>query len=310
VRKKETVGWSLALDGSILWKKARRMISFINVVKRFFLHLYKACTHWQKDEAAVMAAATSYYMALSFFPLFLILVSGLGFILEFSGWGIDVQQRLMKVLADNVSPSLADQVKAALSSVKTNAMFNGPVGLITLLIAAMAVFAYVEGAFDRIWDITSNESIGIFKSIKNILWQRFRAFLFLIGIGGLVIAAFFFNMTLSIMENYASEYFVISSTFWRMLQFISAVALNWLLFTLIYKFLPKAPVKWTCAAGGGLLASIIWEIGRRILAVFVIGSHYSVYGIIGAFIAIMLWVYYAAATVFFGAEFVHAIGKK
>ena len=164
-----------------------------------------------------MAAATAYYMALSFFPLFLILVSGLGFILEFSGWGIDVQQRLMKVLADNVSPSLADQVKAALSSVKTNAMFNGPVGLITLLMAAMAVFAYVEGAFDRIWDITNNESIGFLKSIKNILWQRFRAFLFLVGVGGLVIAAFFFNMTLSIMENYASDFFVISSTFWRII---------------------------------------------------------------------------------------------
>ena len=49
---------------------------------------------------------------------------------------------------------------------------------------------------------------------------------------------------------------------------------------------------------------MVWEIGRLILAVFVIGGRYSPYGVVGTFIAMMIWVYYAAAILFLGAEFV------
>jgi membrane protein len=286
------------------------MNAVLQFFKRILWRLYETYEHWQKDEAAILAAATSYYMALSFFPLLLILLSIMGFLLDFTGWGIDAQQRFLKLLADNVAPSLAAQVKDALSSVKTNAVLSGPVGLITLLLAAMAVFAHFEKAFDRIWNIPAAEYLGIFSAVRRILWQRLRAFLLLLGVWLLVIAAFLFNMTLASMQNYASQYFDISAAVWNLLTVTTAVGTNWLLFTLLYKLLPKAPVQWRAAAGGGLLASIIWEAGRRILAVLVIASHYSVYGVVGAFIAVMLWVYYAAAAVFFGAEFVQVIGIK
>lgn len=283
---------------------------FYRVVKRIFWQLYEAYQNWQKDDAAVLAAGTSYYMALSFFPLLLVLLSIMGFLLRFTGWGIDAQQRLFSLLADNVAPSLAGQVEDALSSVKTNAVLSGPVGLITLLLASMAVFTYFEKAFDRVWNIPGKEYTGILAAIRHILWQRLRAFLLLLGVWLLVIAAFLFNMSLTTMQTFASAHLMMSATAWSLLTAVAAVGMNWLLFTILYKILPKAPVRWKAAAGGGLLASVIWETGRRILAALVIGSHYSVYGVVGAFIAIMLWVYYAAATVFFGAEFVQVIGSR
>ncbi|HWC88066.1 MAG TPA: hypothetical protein VG433_00360, partial [Pirellulales bacterium] len=43
---------------------------------------------------------------------------------------------------------------------------------------------------------------------------------------------------------------------------------------------------------------------RQVLAVMVIGGRYSAYGVVGTFIAMMVWVYYAAAVLFLGAEFV------
>ena len=275
------------------------MITFFRAVKGVYLQLYEAYENWRKDDAALLAAATSYYMALSFFPLMLVLLSAMGFVLSFTGWGIDVQQRLFELLADNVAPSLADQVEEALSSVKTNAVFNGPIGLITLLLAAMAVFAYFEAAFDRIWKIPEKGYSGIFVAIVHILRQRLRAFLLLLGLWFLIMAVFFFNMSLETAQTFATSHLIFSSVVWKLLTAATAVVSNWLLFTILYKVLPKGPVQWKQAAGGGLLASIIWEAGRRILAAVVIGSHYSVYGVVGAFIAIMLWFYYAAATVYF-----------
>ena len=286
------------------------MDAFFRVGKRFFRQLYEAYEHWQKDDAAVLAAATSYYMSLSFFPLLLILLSVMGFLLRFTSWGLDAQQRLLTLLSENVAPSLATQVEVALSSVKSSAAVNGPVGIITLLLASMAVFAHVEKAFDRVWNIPAREYSGIFSAIRHILWQRLRAFLLLLGVWLLVVAAFLFNMSLATMQAFTSTHVTLSPAVWSLLIAGSGVGMNWLLFTALYKFLPKAPVGWKAAAGGGLLASVIWEAGRRILAALVIGSHYSVYGVVGAFIAIMLWVYYAAATIFFGAEFVQVAGKK
>jgi membrane protein len=283
---------------------------FVQFVLKIYRKLYEAYTNWCKDDAIGLAAATSYYMALSFFPLLLLILSLMGFLLQFTGWGVDAQQRLLKLLADNVAPSLASQVEVALSSVKTNAALSGPVGLITLLLAAMAVFAQFEKAFDRIWNIPARKYTGILSAIGHILFQRLRAFLLLMGVWTLVIAAFLFNMALATMHTFASTHLTQSHTAWYLLTALAAVAADWLLFTILYKILPKVPVQWKAAAGGGLLAAITWEAGRRILAALVIGTHYSVYGVVGAFIAIMLWVYYAAATVFFGAEFAQAIGQK
>ena len=58
---------------------------------------------------------------------------------------------------------------------------------------------------------------------------------------------------------------------------------------------------------GGLFVSIIWLIGQRLLVSFVIGDGYTAYGVVGSFIAIMLWAYYASAALFLGAEFVQAL---
>jgi len=56
------------------------------------------------------------------------------------------------------------------------------------------------------------------------------------------------------------------------------------------------------------LAACIWELGREVLGVFLIGMRYtSAYGAIGSFIAILLWCYYGISILFFGAEYVQVL---
>jgi membrane protein len=70
-------------------------------------------------------------------------------------------------------------------------------------------------------------------------------------------------------------------------------------------------VRWLDALRGGLLAAVIWELGREVLGVFLIGMRYtSAYGAIGSFIAILLWCYYGCSILFFGAEYVQAIENR
>jgi membrane protein len=74
--------------------------------------------------------------------------------------------------------------------------------------------------------------------------------------------------------------------------------------------LPRAPIRWREALAGGALVSIIWKIGLLLLTPFLIGEKYSAYGVVGSFIAIMIWMYYASAVVFLGAEFVKVLSRR
>ena len=57
--------------------------------------------------------------------------------------------------------------------------------------------------------------------------------------------------------------------------------------------------------------SLLWEAGRQALAAYLLHLNYpSAYGIIGSFIAVMLWAYYAALVILFGAEYVRVIAAR
>ena len=94
-------------------------------------------------------------------------------------------------------------------------------------------------------------------------------------------------------------------------QILVSWMLNAAVFQLLYYTIPNTKVPWLAALNGGVFAALIWEIGRQLLASYVIADRYdSAYGVIGAFIAIMLWAYYASTVLFFGAEFVQTISNE
>jgi membrane protein len=89
------------------------------------------------------------------------------------------------------------------------------------------------------------------------------------------------------------------------------VLLKAAVFTLIYRWLPKPDVRWSEALRGGIFASIVWEIGRNVLTCFLVGAKYSsAYGVVGSFIVVLLWIYYAITVLFLGAEYIQCICEK
>ena len=73
---------------------------------------------------------------------------------------------------------------------------------------------------------------------------------------------------------------------------------------IVYRVLPKSDLRWMDVWLGAILVAVAWEVGKQVLAWFVIGQNYSAYGVVGAFIALMAWIYYASILFFVGAEIV------
>jgi membrane protein len=269
--------------------------------------LWAAIARWNQDDGSLMAAAVAYYAALSFFPLLLILISGLGLLLEFTNWGQDAQEQVLRAVEQYASAAVRDSVAQMLQRVAKGAGTGGPLGVFTLLLAAGALFTHFERAFDRIWSVESSGGGGILAAVKNILFHRLRAFLMLLALGLLLFINLIVSFTLSGIREYSQDYLPGSELVWAAVQLLSGVAINTLVFSLLYWLVPKAQVQFREALQGGLLAAVTWEFGRWVLASFVLGGKFGAYGVVGSFLVIMLWIYYACSVLFLGAEYVQVI---
>jgi len=264
-----------------------------------------AYDRWSRDDGPAMAAAVAYYVALSFFPLALLLISGLGLFFRFAHSGQSAHQAVLTLVESDLSPSARSAVEQALDQVRDRSTVHGPIALAMMLFSAIAGFVQLQQAFDRIGNVPREASKGILHALRMVLFERLIAFLMLCGLALLVTTVFVGTMVLLAMEQYTTGILPASHLFWRPIQSLVSVATNTLLFTLIYRSLPKNPAPFRYCFGGGLLAALIWEIGRQILAAVLIGTRYTAaYGVIGSFIGLMLWCYYAVAVLLLGAEYI------
>ena len=276
-------------------------------VRRLWRIFEQTITRWNKNDGTVLAASMAYYAAFSFFPLLLVLLSGLGLALQFSSSARSAQASLLEIIKQHTGEGLAEQVDAILSEVRTRAPYSGFIGLVTFLFGAIGVFSQLESAFDRLWHDPTPHSHGLWAAVRNALWNRLKAFITLLGLGIVVLVGFLADLALAALRNSTQE-LPLDSAFWHWIQWGSTAAINAAVMMLVYKMIPRQPVRWAHAAIGGVAVAVVLLIGGQIMSRFLIGGNYSAYGVVGSFIAMMLWVYYASIVLFLGAQLVQVIG--
>lgn len=277
-------------------------------VYELFPNLRDAGMRWSEDDASSLAASVAYYLALSLFPMMLLLTSGIGLFLRYTHTGKDAEQQILATVETYASPVVKQQFEQVLKHLSNHSLVSGPFGVLTAILAAIGVFAQIDRGFDKIFRIPSRRETGVAKTVVRVVRHRFSAFLMLVGLGGLIVVLFAASMAIAQIRSLTGSTMPSLKHLFNGIEVFSAVVANALLFTLVYRTLPKRHVSWLDAMRGGLLAAVIWELGRELLGVFFIGMRYtSAYGAIGSFIALLLWCYYGISIIFFGAEYVQVL---
>ena len=262
-----------------------------------------AYTRWCEDDGWLMASAVAYYASLSFFPIVLLFITALGLFFDLTEQGRDAEEAIVETIEEQVSPTVGENVAEVLDQVSEQVSVSGPVAVGTLLFTAILIFAQFDIAFDRMWGVHDDRTLGMAASVRYVLFVRLRAFLMLLGLGGLVLTVFAIGLSI---QAFRSRW-PLPQVYWTVLNFVIPLSLNWFTFAVVYKVLPKVKVKWSEAMRGAAFSALLWEIGRWLLASFLIGDRYSnSYTIVGSFIAVMLWIYYAIVVLFFGAEYIQS----
>ncbi|WP_428308075.1 YihY/virulence factor BrkB family protein [Lacipirellula sp.] len=280
-------------------------------LRNFFVRIWNAYHHFADRGGTMMAAAVAYYLAFSLFPLLLVLVAGLGWAFRTTAVGHDAQQRVLAAIAEQASPTLRDQIQEAFNAVEQKAGASGSVGLIVLLIASVAIFTELDYAFDRLWDRPNAGEQGIRKAITNLVFVRLKALIMLIGVGAFVIAVMIVSIVWQGVESIVQSTVEVPAWVRQLSQPVIHIALNFLAFTALYTFVPKTHVRAKAAFAGGALAALLWEVGRQVLAMYVLRKNLpTAYGVIGSFMAIMLWTYYAMIVILFGAAYAKLVNDE
>ena len=257
---------------------------------------------WTSDDCSRMAASLAYYAVFSIFPLILLLISILGYWLRL--WGEDTTEvinQLLKSIDTNVSEEISLALSQVLTDIKLEAGISAPIALATTLMAASGIFVQLDKSFDTIWNVPPVEG-NMLHTIKQTLFERGKAFVLVLFIGALLIASLIVSTVLTSIGKFAQN-LPAGEISWRILMFGVAFVLNALVFGMVFYAMPKPKMRWRDVLPAALITALLWEIGKLLLSQFLGSNKYTASATIGAFIALLAWIYYASMIFFFGAEF-------
>ena len=207
-------------------QRSPRLAFIAGVVKKF-----------QEDQAGQLAALISYYAFVSLFPLLLVFVTILGFVLQGNP---GERQKILDGALGRI-PLIGDQLKLHSLSGSGVAL---AIGIIASLLAGMGITNATQNAFNRIWNVP-------FKRRPDFLRARLR------NLGMLAILG-----TLIIVSTVAGGF--VGSSSHPPLAVVGGVVVaftfNLALFMIAFKLLTAANIAWRDLLPGVIVASIFWQL--------------------------------------------------
>lgn len=261
-------------------------------------------------ECPSMAAGVAFYAALSLFPLMLMLIAGVGYFFSFVERGRGAREAILATVSQQLSPQVGEALGQILGRVQSGALVNGPLAGLVLLFTASVVFLQIDRGFNRIWQVRQRATPkGVGHALKRMAASRLRSLTMLLGTGLVVVLVFTAGLLLRAGNAIVREWFPASASIPGLGSLLVGVAVNTLVFFMLYRFLSKEPVGWRLCLGTAVGAALLWEVGRWALGEFSFGKGFSVYGVIGSFLLVQVWIYYNAMVLFAGAVFVRTMTK-
>ena len=262
----------------------------------------RALQDWWNDNCLRLAASLAYYTALSLAPLVLLIVGVVGLVLDRQQVGAQISVQLEGL----IGPAGRELVTSILAATNPQGGTVATIiGLATLLIGATAVFGELQATLNLIWEVQPAPTNGVWAGIWAVLRDRIFSLTLVLALAFLLLVSLVISAALAGATALfrGPEQAVLS----RILEIVVSLLVLTFVFALLYKYVPDAEIGWQDVWLGGLITAVLFTLGKTAIG-FYLGqaSVGSAYGAAGSLIALLVWVYYSALIMFFGAEFTHA----
>lgn len=274
-------------------------------MKAFFSMLLASFKEWQRDKASRQAAALSYYTIFSLAPLVVIVLTILGWIYREG----DISGMFLRQVAGLVGESGREVFQSIIEAANKPATstWAAVISLATALFGATGVFVQLKDALNTAWGIKEER----FKGLKGLVRVRAVSLTGVLVIGFLLLVSLFISTGISAATARLSSNQAIISVLIQIFNQLVSVGLIMLLFAFIFKFLPDIKVAWKDVWVGALFTSALFNLGKFLIGLYLGNSNVgSSFGAAGSILVLLVWVYYSAQLVLFGAEFTQVYSDR
>ena len=282
-------------------------------MKNFFsnlANLFKlAYQGWTADNASRLAAALAYYTIFSIAPLLVIVIAITGLIWDAGA----VRTQILSQVRSLVGAEGAEFVAGLMASTGSpgQGILALVIGILTLLFGALGVFNELHNSLNIIWNVRVEKPKGLLQSIKKVILDRLLSFTMILGIGFLLLVSLVVTAGLSATQETLGDAFPIPEFILQILNLVISLGVITVLFALIFKFLPDVRLAWRDVWMGAFVTSLLFSLGKTLIGLYLGNSAVgSTFGAAGSLVLLLLWIYYSAQILFFGAEFTQVYANR
>jgi membrane protein len=258
-----------------------------------------AARDWVDDKAPRLAAALSYYTAFSLPPLLVLLVGIAGLV-----YGADVvRERMTNEISELLGSDSAFLLANAVDEAEnTGAGAAVVIGIGALLLGATGVFGQLQDALNTIWEVPPKKIGGLWNLVRSRLVSLAAVF----GTGFLLLVSLAVSAAIGGIVDMAGQIDALEPLL-VVLDLVVSAGVITVMFALMFKFLPDTDVAWRDVWFGAFITAVLFVIGKFGIGLYLSMSDVgSAYGAAGSLILILVWIYYSALILFFGAELTQA----
>jgi membrane protein len=147
--------------------------------------------------------------------------------------------------------------------------------------------------------------------VIDVVKERFWSFAMVVGIGFLLLVSLAMSAWLVAVGTYFGQLLPAPAAALEALNFVISFAMITVLFAMTFKLLPDVTIAWRDVWLGAAVTSLLFTIGKFVIGLYLGKSTVaSAYGAAGSLVIIVVWVYYSAQILLFGAEFTKVWTKR
>jgi membrane protein len=280
----------------------KKKITFKGVLE-IFKNSFKG---FDEDKVTKLSGSLAYYTVFSLAPLLIIIISLCGLFLGREAIEGKIYQQLAGFVGSDTAAQLQEIIKNA--SLAGKSKIAAIIGGVTLLIGATTVFAEIQDSINGIWGLKPKPKKGWVKMLQN----RFLSFSVIVSLGFLLLVSLGISSLIDgFSESLQNRFPDVTVVVFYVINVIITLLVTTTIFAVIFKVLPDANIKWKDVIAGAVVTAVLFMLGKLGISFYISKSEVgSTYGAAGSLVVLLLWVYYSAIILYFGAEFTKAYAVK
>ncbi len=261
---------------------------------------------FSNDRIMKLSAALAYYTVFSIGPLLIVIVFLCSFFFGREAVEGNIYGQIQGFVGKDAAVQLQEIIKNAAISGK--GAIAATIGVITLIIGATSMFGEMQDSINMIWELKAKPKSAIWQFIKN----RLLSFGVIGSLGFLLLVSLAVSGVIEALSARLQAHFKeVTVVFFYVLDLVINFVVISVLFGVIFKVLPDAKIKWKDVMAGAIATAILFMLGKFGISFYIAKTKVSSsYGTAGSLVVLLVWVYYSAVILYFGAEFTKAYAMK